>query len=128
VGQVLNWIWVLLAVWAFVHWLRCSSHDSSARRTQLFGLICVLTLLFPVISDKDDLLQQEALGTPASPVLKSFLKFKAACEDESTPAGSACRLLFPSWTAQELVAKDFDRFIFVPSLDATGDRSPPCIS
>ena len=126
-SQALNWIWALLAVAAFIHWLRSSSYPRSARWTALFGLICMVTLLFPVISDNDDLLQQEALGAPPS-ILKSFLTLKAAFENRSTPAGTAYRLLLPSWAAQGLVAEDSDLFISVPSLDATGDRAPPRIS
>ncbi len=127
-SQVLNWIWVLVAMWTFVHWLRRSSHDRSARRAQLFGLICVLTLLFPVISDNDDLVQQEALSAPVSPALKSLLKVKIACENGTIPVGSACRFLSLSRTAQALVARQPAIFIPISSLGATGDRSPPHIS
>ena len=127
-SHLLNWIWVLLSVAAFVHWLRPSSRQRSPHRVGLFGLICVLALLFPVISDNDDLLQQEALSTPVSPVLKSLLQVKIACEHGTTPEIPAGDLVFPARAAQKLAAGQPAIVVSVVSLGATGDRSPPRIS
>ncbi len=127
-SQALNCIWSVLSLWAFVHWLCTSPHRRSVRREQLFGLVCVLVLLFPVVSDNDDLLQQELLGAPASPVLKSLFTAKAACENGMIPVGSASHTLFLSRAAQEIIHKEPAFFFSAQSIGATGDRSPPRIS
>ncbi len=126
-SQVLNCIWVLLSLWAFVHCLGRSSRRSSARRAQLFGLLCVLALLFPVISDNDDLLQQQLLSSPVSPVLKTLLKVKAVCENGTAPVNSAHPARFPSWAAQGLINEPAV-FVSTTFVGATGDRSPPRFS
>jgi hypothetical protein len=127
VNQVLNCIWVLLSLWAFVRWLCLSSHRS-ARRLGLCGLICTLSLLFPVISDNDDLLQQEVLGAPVSPIVKSLSKVKTAC-DSCTMTGRAPSCMpLPSPAVQKFIASEPAIFISALSLGATGDRSPPRLS
>jgi hypothetical protein len=128
VNQVLNCIWVLLSLWAFVQWLALSSRGRSARRLGLCGLICALTLLFPVISDNDDLLQQEVLSTPVSPIVKSLSKVKAACESCTVTGGPSCCMPFPSPAVQKFIATEPAIFISALSLGATGDRSPPRLS
>ncbi len=127
-SQGLNCIWALLSLWAFVHFLGGSSRQSSARRAQLFGLLCVLALLFPVISDNDDLLQQQLLSSPVSPVLKTLLKVKAVGENGTTPAGSAHPALFLSRAAQGLIGNEPAVFVSTTFVGATGDRSPPPLS
>ena len=123
-GQGLNCIWVLLSAVALVHSLRRSPRCGATRRVELFGLICVLVLLFPVISANDDLLQQQALNNPVSPILKSLWNGKAVCENGTAP-GSACRLLLPGLAAQGMVASEATLLISLLSLGATKDRSPP---
>jgi len=88
----------------------------------------MLTLLFPVISDNDDLLQQEALSTPVSPILKSLLQVKIAGEHGTTPERSACRLLSASVAVQQLAAIHPAIFVSLAFLGSTGDRAPPRIS
>jgi hypothetical protein len=128
VGQVLNCVWVLLSLGAFVRWLWLSSRERPARRLPLCGLICALTLLYPVISDNDDLIQQEPLSVPASPVLKSLFQAKAVCENGTTPVESAHAALFVGWVTQGLVSNEPRAFVSTTLSGATGDRSPPQVS
>ena len=124
-SQGLNCIWVLLSAVALVHMLRRSPRCGATRRMELFGLICVFVLLFPVISANDDLLQQQALNNPVSPILKSLWNGQAVCENGTAALGSTCRLLLPGLGAQGLVATEAGVLISFPSLGATKDRSPP---
>jgi hypothetical protein len=126
VGQVLNCVWVLLSLGALVRW--CLSFRGRSRRLELCGLICALTLLFPVISDNDDLIEHGLLSTPVSPVLKSFFQAKALCENGTTPVESAHAALFAGWVTQGLVSNDPKVFVSTALPGATGDRSPPHIS
>jgi len=50
---LLNLIWVFLAVSALYAWCRRRNHPQS--RPHLIALVCLLALLFPVISATDDL-------------------------------------------------------------------------
>lgn len=124
-SQVLNCIWVLLSVWAFLHWLGLPSRQSSAARAQLFGLLCVLALLFPVISDNDDLVQQQLLSSPASPVLKSLIKAIAVCDDATALWSSVKSGLFRNLPAQSLTGSEPVLLVAASFAVASGDRSPP---
>jgi hypothetical protein len=127
VGQVLNCVWVLLSLGALVRWF-CLSSRGRSRRLELCGLICALTLLFPVISDNDDLIQHGLLGAPVSPVLKSFFQAKVLCENGTTPVESAHACLFAGWVTQGLVSNEPRVFVSTALSGATGDRSPPDVS
>jgi len=128
VSQVLNCGWVFLALWMLVHWVCSSRRQGPSRRLQLFGLICVLALLFPVISDNDDFLQQQVLSTPDSPVLKSLLNVSVVHENGTTPVRSACHAFFSSRAVEELVGCPSAVFLPAWSSGAIGDRSPPRVS
>jgi hypothetical protein len=121
-------VWVLLSLGAFVRWLCLSSRERPARRLALCGLICALTLLYPVISDNDDLIQQEPLNAPASPVLKSLFQAKAVRENGTAPVEPAHAVLFAGWVPQGLVGNEPRLFVSPTFCGATGDRSPPRIS
>ena len=125
VGQVLNCIWALLSVWMFVHWVWRSPAGRSAGRSGLCGLVCTLTLLFPVISANDDLLQREFWNAPVSPILKSILKATTSCESGATPMCAASCELCLSRAVHKFIAADVASLLSVLSLGATGDRSPP---
>lgn len=127
-NQVLNCIWVLLSLWAFVRWRCVSCRGRSARRLGLCGLICTLTLLFPVISENDDLLQQEVLSAPVSPIVKSLSKVKTACDSCTMTGGASSCMPLPSPAVQKFIASEPAIFISALSLGATGDRSPPRLS
>jgi hypothetical protein len=128
VSQALNCIWVVLALWAFAHWLCRSSRLRSARRVELFGLVCVLALLFPVISENDDLLQQQLWSTPVSTIFKNVTKLQSLCENGTTPEGSAQPALLPGRAAQDLSGNKPAVLLSATFPGATGDRSPPHIS
>lgn len=127
-SQVLNCTWVLLSIWVFVSWLCRSSRRGISRRLQLFGLTCGLALLFPVISDNDDLLQQQLLNAPVSPVLKSFVNVKVACDTGVSAVGPPVCALFPARAVHELISSGPNVLHSGLSVGATGDRSPPRLS
>lgn len=52
---ILNALWAILAVIGLLSVLRSSGHSPARRRSQLFAIAMVLTILFPAISISDDL-------------------------------------------------------------------------
>lgn len=122
-SEVLNCIWALLAVGALIQWLCRSSHV--AFRPQLPGLICVVALLFPVISLNDDLLQQQLLVAPECPVLKALLKADAASHQVMPMIGAGLQSPSPTRAVQDVLCNDGRVFVFSACSTATGDRSPP---
>ena len=127
-SQALNCIWVALSLLAFTQWLCRSSRDGPTRRGGVFVLVCVLAILFPVISENDDLLQQQLWNTPVSTVFQNLTKLSLVCENGTTPEGSAQPALFPSRAPQELPGNEPAVLLSATSPGATGDRSPPRIS
>lgn len=53
--NLLNLCWVLLAVAALLAWRCQATHARAGQRRRLVALLCVLALMFPVISASDDL-------------------------------------------------------------------------
>jgi hypothetical protein len=127
-SQALNCIWVVLSLWAFARWVYCSSRCRSARRGELFALVCVLVLLFPIISENDDLLQQQLWNTPVSTAFKNLIKLQTGCGNGTTPESSVQPAMFPGLAAQEVPGEEPSIFLSTVCCGATGDRSPPRIS
>jgi beta-lactamase regulating signal transducer with metallopeptidase domain len=67
---LLNLIWVVLAVSALYAWSRRRNHPQS--RPHLIALICLLALLFPVISATDDLNAMRSEMEDSSPSKRSL--------------------------------------------------------
>ena len=124
-SHVLNCIWVALALWAFARWACRFSRGGSARRTELSGLVCALALLFPVISDNDDLVQQQLWNTPVSKAFKNLTRLQPACDNGAMPEGSARLTLFRRRAALELPGDKLAGLQSTTFSGATGDRSPP---
>lgn len=127
-GEVLNYIWALLSLWMLIRWLWRSSAGKSAGRLGLCGLVCTLTLLFPVISDNDDLLQREFCNAPVSAVLKSQLKAKTACDSGTTAVQASSGDLRLSRCVLGRISADTALFPPVWLHGSTGVRSPPRFS
>jgi hypothetical protein len=127
-GQVLNFFWVLLSVSALVGWVCRYWRRSSAYRGGLAGLICALVLLFPVISPNDDLLLQQFLVTPVSPVLKAFLDGRVFSDNRTPPSPSAPVVLPLRRATEEVIGDESPLPPCAVPVGATGDRSPPRIS
>lgn len=71
----LNLLWILLAVCALAHWAAPSARRCSAHVRGLVTLVFVLSLLFPVISANDDLVQLDLLNdAKTSQLIISTLK------------------------------------------------------
>ncbi len=125
---MLNFFWVLLSVSALVGWVCRYWRRSSAYRRGLAGLICVLVLLFPVISSNDDLLLQQFLVTPVSPVLKAFLDGRVFSDNGTPPSPSAPVALPLRGATEEVIGDEPPLPPCGAPVGATGDRSPPRIS
>jgi len=67
---ILNLIWVMLAVSALCAWGWRRSHPQS--RPHLIALVCLLALLFPVISATDDLSALRSEMEDSSPSKRSL--------------------------------------------------------
>ncbi len=130
----LNVLWTLLAAGTLGHWMyrRMYRRGSTCRLhlPELVGLIFVLSLLFPVISANDDLLQQEAINeTPASQCVVA-----GADTERQLSSASSSRVFSPA-----LVAPQFSLLLFrfeqvaeiapaphdAPASRASGNHSPP---
>lgn len=95
-GRVLIYGGALLSLWMFIHWLWRSSAGKSAGRSGLCGVLCTMSLLFPVISADDDLLQRELWNAPAPPILNSTSILRVVmggCCFSSLPASCAALIL-----------------------------------
>jgi hypothetical protein len=53
--NLLNLCWVLLAMAALLAWRCQAAHERAGQRGRLVALLCVMVLMFPVISATDDL-------------------------------------------------------------------------
>ena len=87
---LLNLIWVALASGAFLVFLRRqheASHGRVSYRRSLLALMCVVLLLFPVVSASDDLHPSQALLEDASKRIQHFYLLL-----QSSPAGSGMLL------------------------------------
>jgi hypothetical protein len=59
---ILNLVWMLLAVAIVRLWVRYAPKEGSGRWTQIFALIMLILILFPVISVTDDLQASQTLA------------------------------------------------------------------
>ncbi len=127
---VLNSCWVVLALCAVVHYLRHGTHANPAARLKgALALVCLLALLFPVISADDDLLQQQVASEADS--------FSCIIKAAGNPQKSKARVtavLVPASVIAAIMTPLVDKTIdFTPPVyrslrsHTTGDRSPPQI-
>jgi len=115
---LLNLIWVALASGAFLVFLRRqheASHGRVSYRRSLLALMCVVLLLFPVVSASDDLHPSQALLEDASKRIQHFYLLL-----QSSPGGSAGALLPAMLSATFLLALQ----VWPPRRDS---RSTVCV-
>ena len=126
-GQVLNCIWVVLSLWMFVHWRTRSSAGNSCR-AGLCGLVCLLTLLFPVISANDDLMQCDLWDAPVSPLLKALTKPQVGYENGAALVCGASTEPLLSSPVCAFVAPESTSIVPLLFCSSVSDRSPPSLS
>ncbi len=125
----LNLLWLLLAAAAGICWAAPRSRRRR-RLLELVSLVFTLTLLFPVISASDDLVESELIndaGTAQSVAadLKSCKHASAATGQFALPAVSASHLAFFLPSASEFPSAPFrDPNVATPG-SASGNHSPP---
>lgn len=126
---LLNLIWVVLAVSALYAWGRRRSHPRS--RPALIALVCLLALLFPVISATDDLhaMRSEMEDSASSKrSLKQAVTGKAVWQQtiHNPPAllASALVVLPRGETSRVVIPTPPPRFS-VLSCVVQSDRAPP---
>jgi hypothetical protein len=80
---LLNLFWLLIAASALYAWSR--RRDGVAARSHLIALICLLTLLFPVISATDDL---HAMRPEIEDAASNRRAFRAGSADKAASPGA----------------------------------------
>ncbi len=126
----LNVLWALLAVGALGHWMYRRGSTCRLHPPELVGLIFVLSLLFPVISANDDLLQQEAIHeTPASQCLVAGLNTERQLSSSPSSRVVSLALAAPQFSP---LLFNFERVAEIappphdaPAIRASGNHSPP---
>lgn len=92
---LLNWIWLLLAIGAYLFWW--TTEEGSARqrrehncRYRILSLACALILLFPVISLTDDLHAEQATMEDSSrSVMKARNMVQGCLRAGNSPSSAA---------------------------------------
>jgi hypothetical protein len=116
----LNLLWVLLALGAFVHWVAPGGRRRPVHPPGLVSLVFVLSLLFPVISANDDLVQLDLINdAETSQCIITSLK-----SDKQLP-GSAGLLGSPAVPAIKVHSLSPPTFEFVFEPVHAGNHSPP---
>ena len=126
----LNFLWVLLAFGAFVHWVAPGERRRRVHPSGLVGLVFVLSLLFPVISANDDLAQLDLINDAKTSLsIVSKLKSEKQLPGSDRPPDSLAAVTFQLASSLPLTSEFVSEPIhaaYVEILgDVTGNRSPP---
>jgi len=126
----LNLLWVLVALGASVHWVAPGDRNRRVHPHGLVSLVFVLSLLFPVVSANDDLLQLDLMDDARTSQcivtdLKSDKQLPGSAGLLGSAAVSAVKVhSFPPPTSESVVEPVHPAWVAIPG-DATGNHSPP---
>ena len=126
----LNLLWVLLALGAFVHWVAPGGKRRRLHPPGLVSLVFVLSLLFPVISANDDLLQLDLINDAQTSQcittsLKSAKQLPGSAGLPCSPAAAAVNVhSFLPLTSEFVFQPVHAACVAIPG-EATGNHSPP---
>jgi len=124
---LLNLIWVVLAAATLYAWGRRRNHPQS--RPHLIALVCLLALLFPVISATDDLNAMRSEMEDSSPSkrsLKQAVTGKTAWQPAIQPALLvAVFVALPQGEIYRVVITTPPLRFSTLSCAVPGDRAPP---
>ncbi len=131
---LLNIVWVLVVTASLLFWRRFSSaseHCSRRPLTALVALVCILVLLFPVISATDDLHVAEfAIEDSGRKVLRQLLPDTSSGIQGSHAAFAPPVPIFCLATplALTVVPVQQPQLVFTSSYrDSVSDRAPPAL-
>lgn len=129
---LLNLVWVAISAGALLGWISLGRSSCSQRAGTLRGLmivVCILALLFPVISITDDLSQTIGLAEGArlqdllkAPELRGIYHLAAVLPDIVLPLGSEPSAITGNPVAETFVQHEILR---TPSVEK---RPPPILS